>query len=234
MYIHISILYVRICVLIYISSSILNFSILAVMPDVYMNSIKEIKTPSPNPKINENEKSFISTLMASVMPDIYMSSIGEIKSSSSSAKEIEKVKNGKRILKKNLKKVNKELSFGFYNPYSNACFEGYIRSLRVYSSSNRLLKVLENKSSKQNPSPLLNDTPRGNQRRKVLGTLKNINAVFAVVHDLPLNATILNEKLDKKNSWIMGGPCIQLVMHDNNRLGVYHPGDMYVYTYMYE
>jgi hypothetical protein len=207
------------------------------MPDVYMSSIKEVKTPNPNPKINENEKSFISTLMASVMPDIYMSSIGEIKSSSSSAKENEKnlnekVKNGKRILKKNLKKVNKELSFGFYNPYSNACFEGYVRSLRVYSSPDRLLKVLENKSSLQNPSPPINDTPRGSQRRKVLGTLKNINAVYAVVHDLPLNATILNEKLDKKNAWIMGGPC-KLVMHDNNRFGVYHPGDIYVYTYMY-
>jgi hypothetical protein len=227
--------YIYICI--YIFSSILNFSILVVMPDVYMNSIKEVKTPSLNPKTNENEKSFISTLMASVMPDIYMSSIGEIKSSSNSAKENEKnlkekVKNGKRILKKNLKKVNKELSFGFYNPYSNACFEGYVRSLRVYSSPDRLLKELENKSSLQNPSPPINDTPRGSQRRRRLGTLKNINAVYAVVHDLPLNATILNEKLDKKSAWITGGPC-KLGLHDNSRFGVYHPGDIYVYTCMY-
>jgi len=204
-----------------------------VMPSVYINSIEEVKTPNLNPKINESEKSFITSLMASVMPDVYMSTINTIKDGGSNPAEeeenngSEKIKNEKNILRKNQKKVSKELSFGFYNPYSNACFEGYVRSLRVYSSPNRLFKVLENKPFLENPWTPIHDNPNGTQKRKSLvkslGTLKNINAVYAVVHDLPLNATILDEKMDRKIAWITGSPC-KKGMIDPTRHGVYHPG----------
>ena len=40
-------------------------------------------------------------------------------------------------------KVNKELTFGFYNPLTNSCFDGFLRSFRVYSSSLRLLSTDE-------------------------------------------------------------------------------------------
>jgi hypothetical protein len=211
----------------------LKFPILAVMPDVYLNSMKEVKTPNLNPKINESEKSFITSLMASIMPDVYMSTVNTIKDGSNPGEEhekngSEKVKNEKSLLKKNQKKVSKELSFGFYNPYSNACFEGFVRSLRVYSSPKRLFKVLENQFFLENPSTPRRDIPRGSQKRKPLGTLKNINAVYAVVHDLPLNATILDEKIGKNVARITGSPC-KLGMHDPTRYGVYHPGDVYIY-----
>ena len=41
-------------------------------------------------------------------------------------------------------KVNRELIFGFYDTLTNSCFEGYVRSLRVYSSPHRLRKFAKN------------------------------------------------------------------------------------------
>ena len=42
------------------------------------------------------------------------------------------------------KKVNKELIFGFYDSLTNCCFEGYVRSFRVYCSPHRLRKYPKN------------------------------------------------------------------------------------------
>jgi hypothetical protein len=176
---------------------------------------------------------------------------------------------------KNEKKVNRELVFGFYDPLTNCCFCGYLRSFRVYSSSKRLLpydmkrekerernienekenfhdnigtltivrknnskdyndnnfnyvndnritskysydstendknknKIVRNITTNKNNNNQINNSRIYNKLSKILkqyiekkkevpinnplGALKTKNAIFAVLHDLPLNKIIL-------------------------------------------
>ena len=56
----------------------------------------------------------------------------------------------KIVTPRNEIKVNKELIFGFYDSLTNCCFEGYVRSFRVYCSPHRLRKYPKNGIKNEN------------------------------------------------------------------------------------
>lgn len=94
------------------------------------------------------------------------------------------------VVKKEIK-VNRELSFGFYDNLSNSCFNGYVRSFRVYSHPRLLSETgIQKKKEKR----------REEESRKLSQIECSTNTVNSILNDTDNGCMTVNGMIGKDSS----------------------------------
>ena len=98
----------------------------------------------------------------------------------------------KVVVVKKERKVNRELSFGFYDNLSNSCFNGYVRSFRVYSHPPRLLSETGIKKKKEKK--------REEESRRLSQIECSTNTVNLILNDTDNGHMTVNGVIGKDSS----------------------------------